>query len=67
MLTGLIDLFFLINYIVLYIINKFFSIQMEELDKSNKMITVPNNWMNTTKKPTDGRYYFLAAFFVSKP
>ncbi len=36
---------------------------MEELDWSNKMTIVPNNWMNITKKPTDGRYYF-GGFFI---
>jgi len=35
---------------------------MEELDWSNKMTIVSNNWMNAIKKPTDGRYYFSGFF-----
>ena len=36
---------------------------MEELDRSNKMTIVPNNWMNATEKPADGRHYF-GGFFI---
>jgi len=37
---------------------------MEELDWSNKMTIVSNNWMNAIKKPIDGRYYFSGFFCV---
>ena len=61
-LTPAMDLFLPINYIIIHI-NKFFSIQPEKLDRSNKMTIVPNNWMNAIKKPADGRHYF-GGFFV---